>query len=189
MFRSLGLYGVSEARRCSNLIAATTSKPRPILGLLHLQLLPVLPDVYSKNQQGSSRQQTATHQYLAGLISTLVSIQVKCIGTVSGSSKHDSSSVSHSHQHNSRNAAESSAIQPTQSKGSIQAGGGTHGHSGSKLGRQDKAQQVTQVMGMALKGRDYESVKRLFDPQLANQARFLYSVSTACIKDACRCLL
>lgn len=187
MFRTLALYGASEARRRSDLIAAITSKPRPVLALLHLQFLPGLSDVCSKHQQGSSRQQAATHQHMAGLISTLVSFQAKCIGTVSGSSKYDSSSVSHSNQTSSNNAAKTSGHQPTQSNSSKQAEGDMHEHSASKAQMQHEGQQLLQNMYIALRRKDYKGVKRLFDPHLADQASLprrasIWSSTCACMQ-------
>ena len=83
MIRTLALFG---ARRQLLPIAALTSERPPMLSHpLQPRHLPHWQDSCSKHQLESSRHRAASDHSLTSLLNALVTFQVKCLGTVSGS--------------------------------------------------------------------------------------------------------
>ena len=193
MIRTLALYGVFGARRYPLSIAAITSDRPPMLSYplqpQHLPL-PQWQDSCSKHQQDSKRHQAASDHRLTSLLTTLVSFQIKCIGTVSGNGTATShpSLGTKSPPHDSTASSLSQSSSPSEA---TQAFAGLPANSGSSSRQrhpsrqgwyrqprptpesQQAASQVLQDMHAALGRKDYTLVKRLLDPQLAEEVQCL----------------
>ena len=179
MIRTLALYGVFGARRLPSIAAITSDQPPMLSYPLQPQHLPQWQDSCSRHQQDSHGHQAASHRSLTSLLTTLVSFQIKCIGTVSGNdtaafqpplgahSLPDDSTASSLSQSSSPSEATkafaglpaSSSRQPSRQ----------NWHRKPRPSRQSQqaGSQVVQDMHAALRRKDYNHVKRLLDPQLA----------------------
>ena len=194
MIRTLALYGASGARRYPLSVAAITCDRAFMLSYpLQPQHLPQWQDSCSRHQQESSRHQAASDHRLTSLLTTLVSFQIKCIGTFSGneadashpslgihSLPHDSTASSLSQSSSPSEATKAFTDLPASSSSSSSSSSskrspprqGTYRHPRPSPESQQAASQVVKDMHAALGSKEYTLVKRLLDPQLAREVLF-----------------
>lgn len=185
MIRTLALYGVFGARRLPSIAAITSDQPPMLSYPLQPQHLPQWQDSCSRHQQDSHRNQAASHHSLTSLLTTLVSFQIKCIGTVSDndtaafqpplgahSLPDDSTASSLSQSSSPSEATKAFAGLPASSNSSSSRQPSRQSwHRKPRPSRQSQqaGSQVVQDMHAALRRKDYTHVKRLLDPQLAHE--------------------
>ena len=193
MFRSLALYAFIGVRRRSHGLGPIKSDPASMLAIINHQHTPHWPELCSRHRVESSSQQAAVSQSLTGLIGTLVSYQVKSVGTVSGTASSITSQSSpvgksqagwdnissrpnddSSSSSSSASASTGSAAELTvNSNVALDAVSPEPVPSSGVTSPAQAAKQVLQQMEAASRRKDHASVKQLFDPQLAQQVSSL----------------
>ncbi|KAA6420539.1 MAG: hypothetical protein FRX49_09700 [Trebouxia sp. A1-2] len=188
MFRSLALYAFIGARRRSHGLGPVKSDQASMLAITNHQHTSHWPELCFRHRLESSRQQAAVSQCLTGLIGTLLGFQVKSVGTVTGTSSSiasQNSPVSKSRavwddisSRSNNGSSGSSALASTgsaaeltvSSNGALAAASPEPVPSSVVTSLPQAAKQVLQQMEAASRRKDHASVKKLFDPRLAQQA-------------------